>query len=251
MRPANAEITLQIYARMPVLVDESKGEAGNPWGLQFARLFDMSNDSGLFRTARPLANNGLRRDGRDWVHADGSGRYVPLYEAKMIHHYDLGWACHEDDGEDTRDLAAAEKADPGFEAEPRYWVPAREVQLRLTPLPKALVDALREGNKEHILLYDRDRVGEYRTGGWCWRPGTGWAKRSDTPDCMRYGNSADHVCKGDIDGCMPTQRLAIVPTFEDRTAETSLCAWLVEAFWGMTFSTSSGRPIPRSSSSQV
>ena len=41
----------------------------------------MSNDSGLFRTARQLADSGAVRLGADWMSPDGT-RMVPLYEAK-------------------------------------------------------------------------------------------------------------------------------------------------------------------------
>lgn len=47
-------------------------------------------------------------------------RMLPLYEAKMIHHYDHRWATY--DGDEIRDVTLAEKRDPNFEALPRYWV---------------------------------------------------------------------------------------------------------------------------------
>ena len=43
-------------------------------------------------------------------------RYVPLYEAKMIHQFDHRWATY--DGEDSRDVTEAEKRDPGLRADP-------------------------------------------------------------------------------------------------------------------------------------
>ena len=52
---ADADLTRRIYARVPVFIDEAAGKTGNPWGISFMRLFDMSNDSGLFRTAKQLA----------------------------------------------------------------------------------------------------------------------------------------------------------------------------------------------------
>jgi hypothetical protein len=58
---ADAELTARIHARVPVLIDETKGKDGNPWGVSFLRMFDMSNDSGLFRTAAQLADAGLGR----------------------------------------------------------------------------------------------------------------------------------------------------------------------------------------------
>ena len=60
----DAEITRGIYERVPVLIDENDEENGNPWSVTFRQgLFNMTSDSGLFRTA------------------PGPG-LLPLYEAK-------------------------------------------------------------------------------------------------------------------------------------------------------------------------
>jgi hypothetical protein len=127
---ADAELTKRIYERVPVLWDETRPD-GNPWGISFTRLFDMSNDSNLFRTAAQLAAEGHRREGPDWVDAAGT-RYVPLYEAKMIHQFDHRWATYAGEAEDgARDVTDAEKADPDFTITPRYWVPQTEVERRL------------------------------------------------------------------------------------------------------------------------
>ena len=67
---ADAELTAKIYSNAPVLIDESKGPAGNPWGVSFMAMFHMSNDSALFRTAGQLAEAGFVRDGTDWVRTD-------------------------------------------------------------------------------------------------------------------------------------------------------------------------------------
>jgi N-6 DNA Methylase len=123
---ADAELAAKIYARVPVLIDETKGAVGNPWGVSFMRMFDMSNDSGLFRTAAQLRESGFVLEGGDWI---GKERYMPLYEAKMIHQFDHRWATY--DGTSNRDVTAAEKTDPGFEPTPRYWVPEREIRDRL------------------------------------------------------------------------------------------------------------------------
>jgi hypothetical protein len=56
-------------------------------------------------------------------------RYVPLYEAKMIHQFDHRWATY--NGTDSRDVTLAEKIDSCFEPTPRYWVPEAEVAARL------------------------------------------------------------------------------------------------------------------------
>lgn len=154
----DAKLTARIYGRVPVLIKEGRGAAGNPWGVSFMAMLHMANDSRLFQTAAQLAALGLSRDGRDWVRAGGAStrqavlalaggrdaghldlstgraataeRWVPLYEAKMIHHYDHRWATY--DGADSRDVTPAEKADPDFEPAPRYWVPEREVADRLS-----------------------------------------------------------------------------------------------------------------------
>jgi hypothetical protein len=46
---------------------------------------------------------------------------LPLYEAKMIHHYDHRWATFVD-GDTVRDVTREEKGDPDFQPIPRYWV---------------------------------------------------------------------------------------------------------------------------------
>src|SRR3546814_833615 len=45
----DAAITTAIYRRVPVLVDRSGGEAVAAWPVQYFRMFDMTNDSGLDR----------------------------------------------------------------------------------------------------------------------------------------------------------------------------------------------------------
>ncbi|MER8565941.1 N-6 DNA methylase [Mesorhizobium sp. M0924] len=153
----DAELTAKIYSRVPVLIDESKGEKGNPWGVSFMSMFHMSNDSGLFRTAAELRAGGFVRDGRDWATPEGArpsqaaldltggrdtahldlqggglrklDRYVPLYEAKMIHQFDHRWATY--DGAEDRDVAIPEKEKASFESTPRYWVPDWEVDARI------------------------------------------------------------------------------------------------------------------------
>lgn len=55
---------------------------------------------------------------------------LPLYEAKMIHHYDTKWATYEPDGS-TRDVTPHEKRDPDFHVMPRYWVHEKEMKKAL------------------------------------------------------------------------------------------------------------------------
>ena len=126
----DADLTRRIYARVPVLIDEAKGAAGNPWGISFMAMLHMSNDSGLFRTARQLDEACAIDVGTDWVQSDGT-RMVSLLEAKMVHQFDHRWATYEADGESSRDVDANQKGDPSFTVKPRYWVPEEEVNARL------------------------------------------------------------------------------------------------------------------------
>ncbi|MEJ5251110.1 MAG: N-6 DNA methylase [Armatimonadota bacterium] len=127
----DAELTRAIYARVPVLVNERTGE--NPWGVRFLRMFDMSNDSHLFRTREQMEREGFHLAGNTFV--KGEQVYLPLYEAKMIWHYDHRYGTYE--GVDSRSSTelptpdATQHADPAFVVQPWYWVPAEDVEARL------------------------------------------------------------------------------------------------------------------------
>lgn len=123
----DAEITLGIYRRVPVLLREGD-PGGNPWGIRFRQgLFNMTSDSGLFRTREDLEGEGFTLKGN--VFRKGKEAYLPLYEGKMVHHFDHRWATY-DDG-DFVDMSVQRKADPAAEPLPRYWVTSEEVDDRL------------------------------------------------------------------------------------------------------------------------
>jgi hypothetical protein len=119
MSERDAELTKAIYRRVPVLLREHDS-AGNPWGLSFTQgLFNMASDSHLFY-AEPAADR------------------VPLYEAKMVHHFNHRFGDYAmytvTDGVGVRalpDVPDELLADPGYEPKPRSWVPKREVDARL------------------------------------------------------------------------------------------------------------------------
>lgn len=123
----DAEITLGIYKRVPVLIREGDPD-GNPWGIKFMTMFHMSNDSHLFRTREQLENDGWTLRGN--IFHKGKQEMLPLYEAKMIHHYDHRWATFGPDGA-VRDVTLEEKVNPNFAVMPRYWVSKREIDERL------------------------------------------------------------------------------------------------------------------------
>ena len=84
----DAALTTAIYARLPVLVDRSSGEAVKAWPAKYTRMFDMTNDSGLFRTRAELEEQeGAYLVGGNRF-ASSSGDWVPLYEGKMVQAFD-------------------------------------------------------------------------------------------------------------------------------------------------------------------
>ncbi len=124
----DAEITLDIYRRHPVLIRKGDPD-GNPWGVSFMQgLFNMTSDSDLFNTRADLETDGWTLEGNTFHRGDEV--MLPLYEAKMVHHFDHRWATYTEKG-DVRDVTEAEHADPNFTVLPRYWVAKPEVDTRL------------------------------------------------------------------------------------------------------------------------
>ncbi|MFJ2962230.1 Eco57I restriction-modification methylase domain-containing protein [Streptomyces collinus] len=77
----DADITASVYRRMPVLWNETRRD-GNPWKMSLKRLFDMTDDSDLFRSREWLEAEGWELRGNVFER-DGE-RMLPLYEAKMV-----------------------------------------------------------------------------------------------------------------------------------------------------------------------
>ncbi|MET7297661.1 N-6 DNA methylase [Embleya sp. NPDC005575] len=138
----DAEITLGIYRRLPVLIREGVPD-GNPWALSFLRMFDMANDSDLFRMAESFADENAsgavsgRWDKSGDVYHKGRDRFLPLYEAKMMHHYDHRLGTYE--GQTTAQsnmgtlprVTADEHDEPAFTTQPRYWVSEKIMRTKL------------------------------------------------------------------------------------------------------------------------
>jgi hypothetical protein len=111
----DAEITKQIYQRVPVLWNDTVKD-GNPWGIQFSRMLDMSNDSSLFRDNR---------------HKDELTNPVPLYESKYVHLFDHRWATCIEGSDESRDFSDLEKENITNVVMPRYWVESSVVETRI------------------------------------------------------------------------------------------------------------------------
>jgi hypothetical protein len=130
----DAEITLGIYRRLPVLVDRRDSEPKPAWPLRYVRMFDMTNDSDKFRTAAELEKLGAYRvAGQRWE--KGNKRWLPLYEGKMVQAYDHRAASvvvH------TQNLNRPAQPEPATDAQhqdrrwspdPQFWVEASQIDL--------------------------------------------------------------------------------------------------------------------------
>ncbi|MFD8213559.1 Eco57I restriction-modification methylase domain-containing protein [Streptomyces sp. NPDC059697] len=130
----DAEITLHIYRRVPVLIQEST-QGGNPWGMSFLRMFDMGHDSALFNLGEDLEASGWALSGNTF--SKGEKRMLPLYEAKMLHQFDHRFGTYE--GQTVAQanmgtlprLSPPQQDDPTATTTPRYWVPEPEVEAKL------------------------------------------------------------------------------------------------------------------------
>lgn len=157
----DAELIASIYDRVPVLIDDGMGgkpgEPGNSWGIEFRQgLFNMTSDSGLFRTAEQLAAEGWERQGTNWVRCPHRGRnaahldlttgrdasaseqmYVPLYEAKMFNFFDHRYGDYSSRGDDRGyrvmpETPLSDYQNSDFEPSPFYWTSEGQLRDRLS-----------------------------------------------------------------------------------------------------------------------
>ncbi len=131
----DAKINKDIYERIPVLWREGNPDT-NPWHLTFRQgLFNMSSDSSLFKTEAELVTSGGKRDGN--LFQLGSRSLMPLYEAKMFHHFDHRFGTYEGQTEAQAAMSKLpestleQHADANYCVVPRYWVDQAEVDARL------------------------------------------------------------------------------------------------------------------------
>lgn len=148
----DAELTKAIYRRVPVLLNESLAD-GNPWRVSFARMFDMSNDSHLFRTRQQLEGDGWILEGN--VFRRGGAEMHPLYEAKMMHHFDHRFGDYADYPEGALtshlpNIPSVRLNNPSYSVLPRYWVDAHAALRRLASVPDSLHEAVDEQDEETV-----------------------------------------------------------------------------------------------------
>lgn len=129
----DADLTTAVYGRLPVLVDHSGEGLTKTWPVRFHRMFDMTNDSSLFRTRSEL----VEKEGA-WpvggnVFDGPEGRWLPLYEGKMVQAYDHRAASVVVNPENLfrpgQPLPATDgqHLDPDWVPEPQYWVLGQDI----------------------------------------------------------------------------------------------------------------------------
>lgn len=128
----DAELTAKIYRNCGHIIENEK-TGDNPWKVKFGSMFNMSTDSNLFRTYEQLTNAGASLSGNRFTVPDGTV-YVPLYEGKMIWHYNHHYGTWPTYG--TRPNAIdspslEEMQNSSSCIMPWYWVPEVEVRNNL------------------------------------------------------------------------------------------------------------------------
>jgi hypothetical protein len=131
----DANLTAQIYANAPVLVDRSSGTEVKAWPVKYSTMFHMTNDSGLFRTRQELEE----REGAWPIGGNrfqsAAGEWVPLYAGRMIHQFDHRAASVVTNEANIHNAALSleatleQKQDPSFISSPQFWVALAEVKL--------------------------------------------------------------------------------------------------------------------------
>ena len=85
----DARITTNIYRRLPVLVNRSGDRVRRSWPVTYRRMFDMSADSHLFRSAQEMQRQNVRVSNTTGPGGTRQGgRWLPLYEGKMMQAFD-------------------------------------------------------------------------------------------------------------------------------------------------------------------
>lgn len=178
----DAEITKSIYRRVPVLIKEGPPEE-NPWKIGFIAMFHMANDSHLFHSRQQLENEKFRLNGNvfhksendmvknrqtsnDYYNGSVEGtkvkvsnpckaKYLPLYEAKMVYHYDHRYGSYQEvtSGSLNTQLPTPlleNYIDLCYMPLPRYWVDERQVIAKMSNVPRPLARAWLDHNPNEI-----------------------------------------------------------------------------------------------------
>ena len=153
----DADITRNIYENHPVLVDRSQGTEQRAWPVRYNRMFDMTNDSHLFRTAAQIDAEGYYKvEGNRWK--KGEEVYLPLYQGRMIHQFDHRANSIQLNPENTHnpylslEVTEVQHANPEFLPQTQFLVPASKLE-----------EALSNGQEYMVAFRDIARPTDART----------------------------------------------------------------------------------------
>ena len=144
----DAELVRAVYRDHPVLSDHAVDSEEHPYRVRFHTMFHMTNDSRHFRTANELEAEGCYRVGGH-RYRRGEHEWAPLYQGRMIHHFDHRANAVGFNPESTTvphfsvDVSDEEKQDAAFFPSVRYWVSMTEIDSRL-PVDQPWVIAFRD-----------------------------------------------------------------------------------------------------------
>ncbi|KIC55951.1 restriction endonuclease [Brevundimonas nasdae] len=121
-------LATSIYGRLPVLVDRAGGSAAATWPVRYVRMFDMTNDSSLFRTKRELEESEGAWNVGGNIFQSSVGVWIPLYEGKMVQAYDHRAASVVINPANVKrpaqplEATPAQHSDPKWVPDPQFWV---------------------------------------------------------------------------------------------------------------------------------
>jgi hypothetical protein len=128
----DAEITLGVYRRVPVLVDHRPTPPARVWPVRYATMFHMTNDSDKFRTEAELVKMGAYRVAPNrWK--KGATEWVPLMVGRSIHIFDHRAAAVVENPNNIHNpfssepTTEAQHQDPAYFPRPQFWVEASEI----------------------------------------------------------------------------------------------------------------------------
>ena len=108
---ADAALTAKIYERIPVMIEDAKGEAGNSWSVRLRTMLHKTNDSqnGVLLPISQVMN----------LEDIGDG-LLPVWEGSHGHQFNHRYATFENG--DFRVLTNSEQIDPDFEPATEYVI---------------------------------------------------------------------------------------------------------------------------------
>jgi hypothetical protein len=121
-------LTTAIYGRLPVLIDRSSGATVAAWPVRYAQMLNVTSDSHQFRTRAELEENeGAWSIGGNQFQS-AAGKWVPLYEGKMVQAFDHRAASVVVKATNLKRPAQPEASspsqlvDPSWLPNPQFWV---------------------------------------------------------------------------------------------------------------------------------